>query len=151
METMQLIIASAMPWSAPHANEGKLVALSQGEFSAGGYYRTFEKGDFVFVRTSDPNEKVVRPAIYAVSKVGEFSRETGFEIFWELRLIGGYGAPKINLYYQHPYGENPGAYVEEWFPDLGHGPNMPKLNYYVEKVVRNGKTVWDVEDQLESL
>lgn len=150
IDMIESALTAATAWSVPRDNDGKLVALTYDEFEVAGYYGLFESGDFVFVSTRREGDALAKPAIYVVSRVKVFSRQKWFEIQWELRLIGGSGTSKISLYYQHPYGQNPHAYAEEWFPDLGYGPNMPKLNYYVEKVVRNGKTLWDVRDALES-
>lgn len=147
LETLRTFYADMLPSSAPHPNRGKLVPLSDRDFKLAGYPDIFQPGDIVFVETREPESNRVRPAIYAVSKVTEWSAREGFQIYWGLRMIGGYGHQKIDLYYQHPYGGNPGAYSENWFIDYGHGP-LPKLNYYVTRVVRDGKTIWDVEDRL---
>ncbi len=147
LETMRAFYADMLPQSAPHPNQGKLEPLLDHDFKLAGYSGLFRSGDIVFVQTREPDSNRTSAAIYAVSKVREWSARKGFEIYWELRMIGGYGHPKIDLHYQHPYGENPGAYSENWFVDYGHGP-LPKLNYYVTRVVRGGKTIWDVEDRL---
>ena len=147
LETLRAFYSAMLSWSAPHPNRGKLVPLLDRDFKLAGYRGIFLSGDIVFVQTREPDSGRTHPAIYAISKVREWSAEKGFQIYWELRMIGGYGQPKINLYYEHPYGENPGAFSENWFIDYGHGP-LPKLNYYVTRVVSDGKTIWDVEDRL---
>lgn len=147
LETMRAFYSAMLPWSAPHPTKGKLVPLSERDFSLAGYQGIFHPGDIVFVKTRQAGSDRMRPAIYAVSKVEEWSARKYFQIYWVLRMVGGYGQPKIDLYYQHPYGENPGVFSEGWFTDYGHGP-LPKLNYYVTRVVSGGKTVWDVEDRL---
>jgi hypothetical protein len=147
LETLRTFYASMLPWSAPHPNRGKLVPLSDRDFKLAGYSGIFRRGDIVFVRTREPDSDRTHPAIYAVSKVVEWSARKGFQIYWKLRMIGGYGNPKIDLYYDHPYGENPGVYSANWFIDYGHGP-LPKLNYYTIRIVSDGKTIWDVEDRL---
>jgi len=144
---MQKVLDAMLPWSAAHPNEGKLVPLPMRDFEKAGYTGIFQPGDVVFVDTKEPGMSLRRKAIYAVSKVSEWSARKGFQVYWNLKLVGGHGQPNIGLYYQNPFGENPGAYSESWFTDYGHGP-LPKLNYYVTRVAAKGKTVWDVEDRL---
>ncbi len=141
------IFQAMLPWSAVHANEGKMIPLEDHVFHLAGYTGIFQKGDIVFTYTKEENSNEVYPAIYVVQHIVEQPEEKGFQIYWRLVLLGGYGFPVIALYYQHPLGGNPHIYMENYFKDYGHG-KLPKLNYYVYRVVAGGKTVWDVEDRM---
>jgi hypothetical protein len=137
-----------MPWSAPHPDrERRLTPLKKSDFLLAGYTGIFKKGDIVFAQSRLPNSQETKPAIYAVQDVMEWSEKKGFQIFWRLVLVGGYGPPVVALYYQHPMGENPQIYTDTYFKDYGHG-SLPRLNYYTHRLVEGGKTVWDVEDRL---
>lgn len=147
-ETIKSILDIMLPWSAAHPDrDRRLVPLSESDFRNAGYTGIFKKGDIVFAETRTPNSSETQPAIYAVEDVMEWSEKEGFQIFWRLVLVGGYGPPVVALYYQHPMGENPQIYMDDYFTDYGHGV-LPKLNYYVSKLVTDGKTFWDVEDRL---
>lgn len=148
-KAIEKILGVMLPWSAAHPEKGsRLVPLSERLFSRAGYTGIFQKGDIVFTQSQQEGiqsvEGSTRPAIYVVEDTMEWSKKKGFQIFWRLVLIGGYGPPVVALYYQHPYGENPHVYVDDYFTDYGHG-SLPRLNYYVNKVVNRGKTVWDIE------
>lgn len=147
-DTIQTILNVMMPWSAPHPDrDRRLVPLPEASWRLAGYTGIFKNGDIVFAQSALPNSKSVKSAIYAVEEVMERSEKKGFQIFWRLVLIGGYGPPVVALYYQHPMGENPHIYTDDYFTDYGHGA-LPRLNYYTHTLVDHGKTVWDVEDRL---
>lgn len=148
-KAIQAVLDIMLPWSAPHPQkDARLVPLSEKYFKRAGYTGVFQKGDIVFTQSKSPlHDGKILAGIYAVEDVMEWSKKEGFQIFWRLVLVGGYGPPVVALYYQHPYGENPHVYVDDYFINYGHG-KLPRLNYYVTKLVTDGKTFWDVEDRI---
>lgn len=147
-DAIQTVFDIMMPWSAPHPDlERRLEPLSEASFRLAGYTGIFKRGDIVFAESRAQNSKSTKPAIYAVQDIMEWSKKKGFQIFWRLVLLGGYGPPVVALYYQHPMGENPHVYTDKYFIDYGQGA-LPRLNYYVHRLVDHGRTVWDVEDRL---
>ena len=146
--TIKAILDIMLPWSAPHPDmERRLVPLPEASFRLAGYTGIFKKGDIVFAESRTPHSKETNPAIYVVENIINWTQKEDFQIFWRLVLLGGHGPPVVALYYQHPMGENPQIYTDTYFTDYGHGA-LPRLNYYVHRLVDGKKTVWDVEDRL---
>ena len=141
------IYAAMMPWSAPHpVTEGKFVALTENVYNAAGFQGRFKKGDFVFGRTVINKKQY--PVIYVVSHVGEYIVDPTMDVSWILKLIAGYGWRELTIRYASGYGENPHLTHEWYFRDTDMDIWRVNLNYYAEKVVRDGKTIWDVEQKL---
>lgn len=136
-----------MPWSAAHpVTEGKFVALTEEVYNAAGFRGRFKKGDIVFGRTVINRKQY--PVIYAVSHVGEYIVDPTMDVSWNLKLLGGYGWKELFILYASGYGENPHLTHEWYFRDTEMDIWRVNLNYYVERVVRNGKTIWDVDQEL---
>lgn len=140
------ILNQMIPWSAAHPTKGKLMAMSESVFNVAGFHGRFSKGDIIFGRTI-LNQKQY-PVIYAVSNVGEYIMDPTMDISWTLRLLGGFGPREIDILYASGRGESPFLTYEGYFRDWDAQSWRPTLNYYAERVVRGGKTVWDVDQKL---
>lgn len=134
------------PWSAAHPTEGKLMAMSESVFSNVGFRGRFKKGDIIFGRTILNGKQY--PVIYAISNVGEYIMDPTMDISWTLRLLGGFGPKEIDVMYASGRGESPHLTYEWYFRDEEARSWRPTLNYYAEKIVRGGKTIWDVDQKL---
>ncbi len=135
-----------MPWSAAHVSSGKLVALNEENFYQYGFKDRFKSGDIIFGRTVF--QKKYYPVIYAVQAVREYHVDPTMDIVWELKLIGGYGPKEIDIKYADAKGENPSLVNEMYFRDTEAQGWRPSLNFFVEKVVRDGKTIFDLEQEV---
>lgn len=135
-----------MPWSAAHPTKGKLMAMSESVFNNVGYRGRFKKGDIAFGRTILQGKQY--PAIYAISNVGEYIMDPTMDISWTLRLLGGFGPKEIDIKYASGTGESPYLTYDGYFRDYETQSWRPKLNYYAEKIVRDKKTIWDVDQKL---
>lgn len=135
-----------IPWSAAHVTNGKLIALSESVFNNVGYRGRFKKGDIIFGRTVFRDKQY--PAIYAIKNVGEYIVDPTMDVSWTLKLLGGFGPKEVDILYASGRGENPKLVHEWYFRDQEARSWRPKLNYYAEKIVRNKKTIWDVDQKL---
>jgi len=143
---LESVWRAMLPWSAAHVTKGKLVAMSESVYNFAGFRRQFKKGDVIFGRTILDGKQY--PVIYAVWNVGEYIMDPTLDISWTLRLIGGYGPSEIDILYASGRGESPHLTYEWYFRDQEERDWRPKLNYYAEKVVRGGKTIWDIDERL---
>lgn len=141
-DVMKLMV----PWSAAHVTKGRLIALSESVFNVAGFRGRFKEGDIIFGRTILDNKQY--PVIYAVSNVGEYMMDPTMDITWTLRLIGGFGPKEIDILYASGRGESPHLTYDGYFRDLDAKVWRPTLNYYAERIVRSGKTIWDVDQKL---
>lgn len=135
-----------LPWSVAHVTDGKLMAMSESVYNFAGFRRRFKKGDIVFGRTALHGKQY--PVIYAVSNVGEYIMDPTMDISWSLKLLGGSGPKTLDVKYASGYGEDPNLTYEWYFRDQEARSWRPTLNYYAEKVVRGGKTIWDIDQKL---
>jgi hypothetical protein len=135
-----------MPWSAAHPTKGKFMALSESVYNVVGFRGRFEKGDIIFGRTVLQGKQY--PVIYAVKNVGEYIMDPTMDISWTLKLLGGFGPKELDVMYASGRGESPYLTYEWYFRDQETQSWRPKLNYYAEKIVRGGKTIWDVDQKL---
>ena len=143
---LEVIARGMIPWSAAHEMDGKFIALSESVYDYAGFHRRFKAGDIIFGRTVLNGQYY--PVIYAVKAVREYHADPTMDLAWELRLLGGYGRKKLTVLYASGTGENPHLTHEWYFRDTDMDIWRVMLNYYAEKGVRNGKTIWDVDQKL---
>lgn len=137
------VIRAAMPWSAVHVVPGKLVSMSENVYELGGFRGRFKKGDIIFGHTVF--EGKIRPVIYSVALVFAYDADPTIDIMWILWIIGGYGPKKIEVSWGE---ENPSVMYRTYFRDWDAAIWRPNLNYFADKIVRDGKTIWDVGQAL---
>ena len=135
-----------LPWSAAHVTNGKLMSMSESVYYNVGFKHRFKEGDFVFGRTVLQGKQY--PVIYVVKAIREYMMDPTIDLVWELRLLGGYGPKELDIKYASGTGESPYLTYAGYFRDQESQSWRPKLNYYAEKVVRGGKTIWDIDQKL---
>jgi hypothetical protein len=142
------VLRQMIPWSAAHVTSGKLMAMSESVFNVAGFRQRFKKGDIIFGRTILGGKQF--PVIYAVSNVGEYLMDPTMDITWTLRLIGGFGPKEIDIKHASGSGTSPHLTYDGYFRDWDDNVWRPTLNYYAERIVRGGKTIWDVDQALHA-
>ncbi len=146
IDLIKRVVATAMPWSAAHVTPAaKLTALEERTFDRAAYPGKFQKGDIIFGYTTLKGKVV--PAIYTVAHVGRYTADPSIDIYWSLKLLGGYGPKEVHVKWGI---EEPTVLYEGYFRDWELGVWKPTLNHFAYTVVRNGKTIWDVNEALAS-
>lgn len=143
---LQDVWKQMLPWSAAHVLDGKLIAHSESVFNVAGYRGRFKRGDIIFGRTLFSDKQY--PVIYVVKNVGEYIMDPTMDISWTIRLLGGFGPKEIDILYASGSGQSQHLIYEWYFRNQEARSWRPKLNYYADKVVRSGKTIWDVDQKL---
>lgn len=146
IDLINRIVARAMPWSSAHVvPAAKFTPMEERTFDRAAYPGKFQRGDIVFGYTSLKGN--VAPVIYAVANIGRYTADPSIDIYWGLKLLGGYGPKEAHVKWGI---EEPTVLYEGYFRDWEMGVWKPTLNHFAFKVVRGGKTIWDVSEASES-